>query len=249
MYGNVINGGLVVRYMHKEIISDFIRYWYMNTDGESVFFGDGLDRHYLYRTSEEDPEGSVILKKPCAYIMLFGDWLYFINEDDHRVYRCLRNGHSESLMMRDEVVEFLPFGKSNIICVTKAGDIKNLDTIMAKGIYPARLNITGGKLFFADGSNNYYLSCIDLDPAGEYQVKCLGNIVPTSINGCGQLIYFTNALSENNIYRMDVSGGPALKICGESAQNLHIIDRDIYFWNGSVWKKLSLDGGAAKEVE
>jgi hypothetical protein len=108
--------------------------------------------------------------------------------------------------------------------------------------------VAEGKLFYADGSNEFFLSCMDLSPESGQQGRCLGQIVPTSINGGGQYVFYTDALNGNAIYRMGLSGGEPLKICAESAEHLHVIDSRLFFWNGIKWKYLPIEGGNPKEV-
>ena len=247
-YGNIANGGLIIKFNHKKIISDFNKLWFLNTDEEFIYYSDGSNNHCLCRYNDNDPEGTVILKKPCTNVILNGDWLYYINELDHRIYRCLRNGRSESLFLREEVSEFVIFGKNEMIYATKTGDLKCLNGILAKSIHPLNLCIAEGKVFYVDCSNNYFLTYIDLNPANNYREQCVGEIIPTYINSDGQYIYFTDVLKGNAIYRLRNKSDNPVKICGESAGYLHVIDDELFFWNGSVWKHISLEGGNAKEV-
>lgn len=248
MYGNLMNGGLVAEFRHNEIVSDFGKYWYMNADDENVYYSDGTDGHYLFRMSAEDPEGSMILKKPCANVILNGDWLYYINELDRKVYRCLCNGRSESMILNEEVTIFIPYSRSSILYVTASGDLKSQGSILAQGIYPTRLYISGGMLYYADRSNHGFLTCIDLAPDNAFREQCLGEIVPISINGNAQYIFFTDALQGASIYRMGALERKPLKICDEKAGFLHVIDERIFFWNGKTWKTIPISGGNAKEV-
>ena len=247
-FGNISNGGLVAGFRHREIVSDFNRLWFMNADDEYVYYSDGLNNHYLSRYCDNDPEGSVILKKPCTNVTLNGDWLYYINESDHRVYRCLRSGRSESLFIREAVTQFVMVGKNDIVYATEAGDIKGMQGVLAEGIHPASLCVADGNAYFADGSNNYFLTFMNLHPAASYRKEYVADILPTYLNCDGQFIYFTDALRGNAIYKMHTQGGNPIKICGESAANLHIMDEKLYFWNGSTWKTIPLEGGRAIEV-
>ena len=247
-YGNIANGGLITKFWHKEVVSDFNKLWFMNTDDEFVYYSDGMNSHYLCRYNENDPEGSVILKKPCTNVTLSGDWLYYINETDHRIYRCLRSGRSESLLMREETSEFVIYAKDEMVYATDAGDLKGFAGTLAEGVRPSKLCVAGGKVFYADGSNNNFLTFMNLNPEGSFREQCVGDIIPTYINSDGQYIYFTDALKGNAIFRLHTNGGNPLKICGESSGYLHIIDDRLFFWNGSAWKQISLEGGVAKEV-
>jgi len=248
IYNNMANGGLVLKFKHKEIISDFNRYWFLNTDDEFIYYSDGTDNHYLYRYNENDPDGTVIMKKPCTNVILYGDWLYYINESDRRVYRCLRTGRSESLFLNEAITEFVMYDKNDIIFTTEKGDLKSFEKTLASGINPSNLCFADGLIFYANGFDNNYLTCMDINNGSDEQGIKMGDIVPTYINSDGRYIYYTDALQENAIFRLGLRGGNPLKICGESAGYLHILDDELYFWNNTVWKKVSLDGGNAREV-
>lgn len=248
MDGNIANGGLVIQFEHNNIISDFGKYWFMNADDEYVYYSDGTRDNYLCRMSKDDPDGSVILKRSCANVVLDGDWLYYINESDHRIYRCLRVGRSESLITREEVTEFVMYGKTDVIYAPVTGGLRSTSQVLNNDVKPVMLCALGSKLFFADGANNFYLTCIDLNPENGYRKACIGQIVPRYINCYGCFIYFTDAFNGNNIYKLNIEGGAPIRISKESANYLHVIDNYMFFWNGSVWKYIPLDGGDAKEV-
>ena len=246
--GNIANGGLAVNFRHQIVLSDFNRFWFMNTDGEFVYYSDGTNGHYLCHYNDSNPVGSVIVKKPCTNITLSGDWLYYINESDGRLYRCLKNGRSESVVIREKVSEYVIYGEDDIIYSTHARDIKCEKEIMAKGVSPSMLCIAGGKLFFANGSDGNYLSYIRLDGSDGFHTTRIGDFAATFINSNGRFVFYTDALKDNAIFRMPADGGSAVKICGESAGYLHIIEDKLYFWNGSLWKYIPLDGGVAMEA-
>jgi len=247
MYGNIGNGGLVVELRNSSVFSDFNRLWFMNSDNEFIYYSDGSS-HFLCRYNENDLGGTAVLQKQCTNITLHDDRLYYINENDRRVYCCLRDGRSDELVINDTVKEFVIVEKGYIVYVSKSGDIKNCDGVIVAGVNPVRLCATSDKLFFADGSNNFALSCIDLNPVGDSLIHRIENAVPSYINSMGQFIYFTNVLEGNMLFRLDTETETILKICGESAEYPHIIKDNLFFWNGRAWKYLSLEGGMAKEV-
>ena len=239
MHGNIANGGLIVKFGNKNIVSDFNKLWFMNTDDEFVYYSDGTRGRFLYRYNESDTEGSAILKKPCTNLVLSGEWLYYINESDHRVYRCLRSGRSESLILQEEVSEFVMIDNHDMIYASETGDLASFGEILAKGVHPCRLCIANGKVFYADGSNNFFLTALSLAPNNN-RVQCVGDIIPTSLNSYGQYIYFTDALKGNAIYRLHTEGEVPDEICEESAGYLHVIDEKLFYWNGLAWKHISL---------
>ena len=248
MHGNISNGGLVAKFGNKELISDFNKLWFLNADDEFVYYSDGGNGHYLCRLNENDPEGSVILKRPCANVALGGDWLYYIDESDRRVYRCLRGGRSESLILREEVSAFVLTGKNELVYAAKTGSLKTLNGTLAENAYPANLCAADGKAFYSAVSDNYFLNCVDIGRKSGCRGRRLCDIIPSFINSDGRHIYFTDAKKGNAIYRLSAGGGSPVKICGESAGYLHIIGDELFFWNGFVWKRISLEGGNAKEV-
>ncbi|MCL2664642.1 MAG: DUF5050 domain-containing protein, partial [Defluviitaleaceae bacterium] len=104
----------------------------------------------------------------------------------------------------------------------------------------------GGKIFFADGSNNFYLSWVNT--TDKKKPRAVGRIVPVSLNGAGGNIFFSDSLRNGSIFRLETEHGGPEKICGDNANHLHIVDGKIFYRSGGIWKCVGTDGGSPKEA-
>lgn len=74
------------------------------------------------------------------------------------------------------------------------------------------------------------------------------DISPSSLNTDGRYIYCANRSNENSIYRIDPESGSKIRICGEAADYLHILEDRLYFCSLHEWYRMSLSGGQAAKV-
>ena len=225
MNGNIANGGMLAKW-HDEIIFARPHEWFLNTDDDFIYYSNRNEENRLYRKREPKEEGKVLVKSPCSGLTLFGDGLYFVNENDKKVYRCSLEGRGVSRCSDRETTEFV---------VLDDGEVYINSAVR-------RLCACGEKVYFADANNDFVLTSIEVK-SGEKVVY--SSIKPSYINVYGDDIYYTDRMRENRIYRL----GSRFSICGESAECLHVIDDWLYFLSGKKWKKLSLiNFGDAEDV-
>ena len=228
MNGNIANGGLVVKSRGRVCFAGTDE-WFLNTDGVYIYYSDRADRNRLYRRRHTPDSREKVLSDPCSGLRLFGDHLYYINETDMKVYRCVKNGCDKTLCSDDITSEFGVFEDGGLF------------------INPAarRLCVSGSKVVFADAANNFALTIIDT-AAGEKEV--VSEVKPSYINIHSENIYYTDRMKGNKIFRLN-QRGDRLSIYGGSAECLHIIDDWLYFISNYRWKRLSLlNYGVAEAV-
>jgi len=225
MNGNTANGGLLVKW-HDEIIFARPHEWFLNTDDKCIYYSNRSDENRLYCKQDPKDEGKALLKTSCSGVVLFGDGLYFVNENDKTVYRCSTEGRGVTRCSSKETTEFALLDNGEVY------------------INPAarRLCVCKEKVYFADSSNDYVFTSIEAK-SGEKEVYA--NIKPSYINTYGDDIYYSDRMRENKIFRL----GGRHSICGDSAECLHVIDDWLYFLVDKAWKRLSLmNFGEAEEV-
>jgi len=225
MNGNTANGGLLAKW-RDEIIFARPNEWFLNTDDDFIYYSNRNDENRLYHKQDAKDEGKALLKTPCSGLLLYGDKLYFVNENDKIVYSCSTEGKGVTRCSNKETTEFavLNDGEVYINPVTR------------------RLCVCKERVFFADSSNDYALTSIEVK-SGEKEV--FANIKPSHINSYRGDIYYTDRMRENKIFRL----GSRYSICGNSSECLHVIDDWLYFLADKRWKRLSLvNFGEAEEV-
>ena len=228
MSGNIANGGLVAKWRDTVIFAQPGE-WFLNTDDEFIYYSNRNDKNRLYRKRSVKDPGAPIVKEPCSFVTLFGDGLYYINEEQMKVYRCSTEGKGRALCSGESATEFsiLPDGAVYVNPGAK------------------RLCVYGKTAYYADVNNHFALTVTSLQGA---EPKAYPDIVPSSINVHDGSIYYADRMRENALYRLDPAGA-RLSIFGAGAEHLHIIDHWLYFINGRKWRRLSLlNFGEAEEV-
>lgn len=216
MSGNIANGGLLVKWRDSVVFAKPSEF-FLNADEEYIYYSDRSYGNRLYKKCGSNDVGKVILKKPCSGLRLFEDGLYYVNEDDNRVYRCSKEGRNETCFRKEETVEFCILDDGSIYAPSNA----------------RRLCLCGDKAYFADADSDFSL-------ASAYTKNNEKQAYPTSkpsyINACDGDIYFVDRAQGNKIFRL----GGKFSVFGESAACLHVIDDWLYFYANRVWKRLSL---------
>ena len=219
MNGNIANGGLVVKLRDKVCFARTDE-WYLNSDGAYIYYSDRADRNRLYRRHHTPDSEKKVLSDPCSGVRLFGDHIYYINEIDMKVYRCMKDGGEKTLCSDDTTSEFGVFEDGGLF------------------INPAarRLCVSGSKAVFADAKNGFVLTIFD-SATGKKEV--VSDVKPSYINIHSGNIYYTDRMKGNKIYRLNPRGD-RLSIYGGGAECLHVIDNWLYFISNNRWKRLSL---------
>ncbi|MEK4043788.1 DUF5050 domain-containing protein [Paenibacillus sp. FSL H8-0048] len=219
--------------------------WFMNEAGGMLFASDQSRGNVLVRVDTGTQELKVVLQEPCREIRLQAGWLYYINEKDGRLYRCLPDGRKPE-RLTDSVVQ----------CYTILGE--QLYYACAQGIYScplegnrstrlteggaAYLQTCGARLLYADLTNGHALTL--LDPlSGEREAY--PDLIPLSMISEGGYIYCCNAGNDGSIYRLDLKSGESLRIYGERADRIHRVDGQLFFVHQESWYTMPLSGGQA----
>lgn len=258
---NLNNGGLVLKLEDKFIISDMKSYktvygsdtlgmfWFMNYDGSSVILSDQSKNNSICRMDKDRRSTELILDKPCYGLFLKDDWLYYINENDRKVYRCRTNGSNETRIIDEQVGKFI-LEEDRIFYTTPQGirtcGISGNDRDIVSDALAADIMLVANMLVYTDKNRQYALTIMDLD---DKTVRSIDDMAPTSMNTDGQYLYCANRLNEKSIYRIDINNESCIRICGESCEYLHIIGSELFFCIDREWHRMPLVGGKYEKVE
>lgn len=223
-------------------------FWFMNSTYDSIYYSNQAQGNRLYRMDIASQVSSQLTDRPVYGLTRSEDWLYYISETDQKLYRCLLNGKNETRITDEPVESFLVEGE-RIFYVTQQGiracSVTGSGRELISDLVAVHMIKTGNKLVFADKRNRYLLTLLDLH-SGETQVY--EDISPSSLNTDGRYIYCANRSNENSIYRIDPESGSKIRICGEAADYLHILEDRLYFCSRQEWYRMSLSGGQAAKV-
>lgn len=270
MNGNLQNGGLIYQSGEQLLLTDIKNYtgthiihtgtvpselpgtsslmWFMSAEGNLLYYSDQKKGHFLQRMDLDSRKEELILEEPCYQPLLHGEWIYYIHENDQRLYRCSRNGTHNMNLMDEQVNSFL-IADEHILYATPRGIKRsNLSGAgqeeISACITPALLQVDN-KLAFTDKEKNHVLTLLDLQTRA---VVTLDSIAAASLNTDGRYIYCANRLSSHGLYRVDPLHGSSIRICGDRVDYLHVLDHEIYFCNQREWHRLSLLGGEAEKI-
>lgn len=227
--GNIANGGLAAKWRGTVVFAK-PNEWFLNSDDEHIYYSDRSDRNRLYRKREAGGEGTPVLKEPCSAVTLHEDGIYYINEDQMKIYHCSKEGRGRMQYSGESVTEF--------------------GLLRDGGIYAnpgaRRLCVDGQTAYFADVGNNYALTVADA--ASGAIIKVFPDVRPSFVNVHDGCVYYTDRMRGNAIYRLDTYGSK-LSVFGSSSGYLHVIDSWLYFISAKKWHRLSLlDFGEAEEI-
>ncbi|WP_223068044.1 DUF5050 domain-containing protein [Paenibacillus caui] len=265
---NVNSGGLVLKTDGKLLLGDICSYsgtymrdaasgetvlldgifWFMNQAEDGIYYSDQQRGHRLFRFDTALMTAEPLSDSPCYGLIRHGEWLYYINETDRKLYRCLMSGKNETRIADEPVESFIveeeqvyyATGQGIRTCRITGGGREVVSDAVAAGLL-----LLGEKLVFADKKNRYLLSVLDLRTGS---IDSYEDLVPGSMNSDGRFLYCTNRKHDGTIYRVDPESGSQIRICGERADHLHIVGDEMVFSSRYEWYGMSLSGGQAAKV-
>lgn len=268
MTSNIHNGGLAMKKDGYLYLADLHHYsgtyiineesgdsvmtdgvlWFMNENGQSLYYSDQARGNRLFKYDLVSSASIQLVDRPVYGLTLSGDWLYYVNETDRKIYRCLKDGSKESCVTDDPAESFL-IDSERIYYTTQQGirvcGLTGSNRELVSEVTAAHMIKMGSRLVFTDKRNHYSLSVLDLE-TGETSVH--DDITPTSLNSDGRYLYCANRSNDSTIYRLDLESGSKIRICGERADYIHILGNEIYFCSRLEWYRMSLSGGQASKV-
>ncbi len=223
-------------------------FWFMNPADDGIYASDQQRGHRLCRIDPRTGAVEPVSQAPCGGLIRQGDWLYYINEEDRKLYRLRMDGREES-RIADEAVEAFAMDGDEIYYATGLG----IRTCRADGsereivsdAAAAGLFLLGEKLVYADKKNRRLLTVFDLRTGS---ARAYDDLVPGSLCTDGRYLYCSNRMHADTIYRIDLELGSKIRFCGDSADHLHVIGGEMYFSSRFEWHKMSLSGGQAVKV-
>jgi hypothetical protein len=252
---NAMNGGLVTKHEQEWIFANFKTFttepaekyggmrWFMDTDGSYMYYSDQRKGNALCRMDLNTLHTEIILDRPCAQVVLKQEGLYYIDEEDQRLHYMELSSRRSKKLTAESITAFLVEGE--LLYYSSMDGIYSLSNTAAvkEKVHHASASIlvkVGAFLAYNEKQQQYVLSLLDLNTS---TVRTLSDVTPSSLNTDGTYLYCANRLYDRSVYRIDPRSGQTVRICGESAEYLHIIEGDLIFAIGGVWHKMPLTGG------
>ncbi|GAA0388102.1 DUF5050 domain-containing protein [Paenibacillus motobuensis] len=269
MIGNCSNGGLALKIGRNLLLTDIKHYsgtwiqndtteetklldgvfWFMNQAENMIVYSDQTRGNKLCSIDLGTHISQVLVDQPAYGIIVHGDWIYYLNESDNAIYRCTLNGKDKSRIADDRVESFL-IDQERIYYTTQQGirscSLTGRDRELVSEDTAVHMLLIGNKLAYANRKNRYLLTLLNLHTGTTEQDQ---DISPNSLNSDGRYLYCANRSNEMTIYRIDPETGHKIRICGESADYLHIVEDRIYFCSRREWYRMSLSGGQAVKID
>ena len=268
MNGNISNGGLVLKDNLQLYLADMDRYsgtvkidlgsgeqerydgiwWFMNSQAPYIYYSDQLHRHALYRFHTGTRSIEKLRDEPVYGLLIHEEWLYYIHEEDRKLHRCQLDGRKEDSITNEAITSFF-IERGRIYYAAASSGIYSCSLNGAgvekiSGQHALHMVMIDRKLAYLDKSNGY-LSLLDLSTG---ESRTYSDMSPLGLNTDGRYLYGSNQLNDRTIDRVDIERNTRIRICGEAADYLHLIEEQLYFWNGMEWRRQSLMGGQAASI-
>lgn len=266
MNGNLQNGGLIHRNGDSLLVTDIKGYsgtylihndtsfdiftdnlmWFMNTEGPGILYSDQRRGNRLFQSASAAREDKLVLDKPCFQPILRGERVYYMDEQDGCLYSCTADGRHDRRLTEEKVSGFLLMEDETLIYACAQGiRMTGADGRKAETLSPESAGCmiqVGGRLAYADRGSELDLTLLDLS-TGESSV--VDGIAAASVNTDGRYLYCANRRNGSSLYRIDPRTGSSIRISGDSAHYLHVLDGEIYYSHSREWYRLPLAGGEA----
>ncbi len=265
---NLANGGLLMRTAGRFFLSDVGNYsgtniidvptghsttaegifWFMNCGDRHIYYSDQKYRNALCRFDTDMQREEVLVDKPCYGLLIYREWLYYINENDGRLYRCTFSGKNEQQLSEERLMCFMiendeiyySSQQGIKLCSTDGGPKEALCGIAAAGMV-----LLGDHLAFVNKKDRHTLAIFNMKTGS---TETFEDICPVGLNTDGKYLYCSNRKNGKSIYRIDPAQGRSIRICGEPADYLHIIENEICFFSRREWYRMPLLGGQAVKM-
>lgn len=259
---NLVNGGLIAKAGSEWLISDLKTcrtrqrgeidgmLWFMNVDEGFVYASDQRRKHALVRVGLDHGDINVLLDQPCYGVMLEKEreQLYFLNENDGKLYRCSTDGKELERLTSDSIRGFVMEEEYLYLATDHGIYVGNRDGGHRERIsecVTTSMAFAEGTLALADRTKQHRLTLID---ARSGRSEGLDEFAPSSLATDGRYLYCANRVSRRSVYRIDPIRLSSIRISGDGADYLHVIDNDLYFCSNREWQRLSLAGGQPVSV-
>ncbi|UQZ35414.1 hypothetical protein C2I18_18940 [Paenibacillus sp. PK3_47] len=269
MNGNLQSGGLIHRNGDSLLVTDIKGYsgtylihndtsfdiftdslmWFMNTGEQGILYSDQRRGNRLFLSAPALREDKLVLDKPCGQPVLRGERVYYMDEQDGSLHCCTAEGRHDRRLTEEKVAGFLLLEDETVIYACSQGiRMTGANGRKAETLTPGsagRMIRIGGRLAYADRSRDLELTLLDL---GSGESSVVEGIAASSVNTDGRYLYCANRRNGSSLYRVDPRTGSSIRISGESADYLHVLDGEIYFSHSREWYRLPLAGGEAEKL-
>lgn len=263
------NGGLVFEAENKLYVSDVYTYkglitveetkvhkindvmaWFINqdTNDKYLYYSNENKRNKLCRMNVEEKEENIITEDTIYLLTLYDNYLYYINQEDGKLYRCDKQGRYKEVVINDHVTSYM-IADRKIWYGVESG----IGTCNLEGFHKETLTKDTGTsiayaedaLAFCNKNKNNCITVVDLIDAGQYDID---GSYATNISVYDNYLFFSHKKEQCAIYRYNLTNRDSIKFTSETAEYLHIIDKHIIFYDvygTHDWMKVPISGGRA----
>lgn len=242
-------GLITVGEIKTEIIKDVIA-WFINqdTNGKYLYYSNANKRNKLCKMNIEEKEENSVVEDPVYLITLYDNYLYYINQEDGKLYRCDKQGRYKEVIVNDYVMSYTIADhkiwyavESGIGCCNLEGfDKETLSKDTGTSIIYA-----GDIAAFCNKNKNNCITVLDLIGSQQYDIA---GSYTENINIYENHLFFSHKKEQCALYRYNLSSRDSIKFTSETSHYLHIIDKHIIFYDvygTHEWLKIPVSGGRA----
>jgi len=268
---NVSNGGLVAELNNDLYICDLGGYrgthiiskggdlvgefsavmWFAAAHENGMYCSNQRNFDYLTYLDGESMEETCVQKRGCANLVMHGNALLLLDEEDGFIYEYDTAKKKSSPVVKETAFSFI-LVTDTIYFASESGlksfDLNNGRTEKLEDCFPVCLNATGGQLIFSDKNQEFALCMFSIS---KNRLVKVDGIRTQSIVTTEEYVFASNLADNNSIVRVDQLTGEAIRFCGENAERLHIVEEYLYFLNqndDNAWYRVSCSGGRPTPV-
>lgn len=240
---NLVNG-IGMHWVESNKIFRDIMPWFMIDYKNEIYYSDASRNNSLYKLSLVDEVPKLLVSNPVYLLQQYEDDLFYINEDDRKIYKYSLQEKSKSKVVDDEVKVFI-VGEDGIWYSNTKGifhcDLQGRQNEKIEKCQSMRFALGEEHLFFID-TTDYQVNFIELNTGKCDSIK---GAMASSINVYKDLVFYNNVRDKSNIYRYSMDNKFEIKFISEAADCIHIIDEMIYYLNrdSKAWMQVPLYGG------
>ncbi len=220
--------------------------WFAAPDDRGFYFSNQRDCDYLTYFDGGRGSETRMEERPCANLIMSSDELYLLDEENGYICAFDVRRQRSSPVVKERVSSFVL--EAGMLYYASEGFLKQCDLRgrHAENLLqcePVCLNVSQGKLIFADEAQNSVLTVWDIRQKTAAQV---GHLRTQSMAADGDYVFVADMTDNGSIVRVRLSTGETLRFCGEKTDRLHIEAPFLYFLNSNdsnAWYRIPLSGG------
>ncbi|MBQ7040065.1 MAG: DUF5050 domain-containing protein [Clostridia bacterium] len=226
----------------ENVIPDALM-WCSVCVGQYIFFSNQKYNNSLCVFDTQAGQLKQLSGTACRNLVKYENDLYFIDESNKTLMVYNLNDGMVKQFSDSKIEVFAIYGDALYYSSATGIGMINMKTKAEYAVLSSigeNLGGWNGMLIYSDFKNNGVLSVYNLSDGSFFRIEA---VWAESFVTYENYIFAINRKEGNSVCRIDIAKGEIMRIYGEVAHNLHILNSDLYFTDkNDNWCKLSVTG-------